>query len=89
MSIKQATLILASISAMFIILASTIGVLGYSMHKQQINDQNARLQLISAVCDWSRNGDTSSERSMCGVVENATNTEFLCSNDFNCWAEQK
>lgn len=57
-----------------------------------VQDSEARdrqLNTIAALCDWSINGDTDSERHLCGLLQEATNTEYICANDFNCWIETK
>lgn len=45
--------------------------------------------IIDGVCSWSIDGDTPSEKSLCGQLQSATKTQYMCSNDTNCWIEYK
>lgn len=44
---------------------------------------------IDGVCSWSIDGDTMSEKSLCGRLQAATKTEYMCSDDAHCWIELK
>lgn len=42
---------------------------------------------ISALCDWSYDGDTLSEKALCERLQTSTGTTYACSDDIHCRAQ--
>lgn len=72
-----------------VITATSVLLLSNSVLVNISKRDNNLKNTVTAICNWSRDGDTSSERSLCGIIETQTHTEFLCRDDFNCWTEIK
>lgn len=49
--------------------------------------ENQQYNLMSGLCDWSGNGDTPSELSMCDTITGRTNTHLVCHSDILCDVE--
>lgn len=73
---RKTTVLIILASACASLNLATVLTINYLVDKDK--------SVMTALCDWSRDGDTNSDRSLCSHIESATGQTYICQTDTRC-----